>query len=160
MNAQAATRWTGCAGADQTSLAIPRTSALSVRSPVSVGQARDADAPAAERQGLAEPGRHHGALRDELGRTEERSLIVVDQVAVDLVGDDQQVVTVGHLAEGPHRLRGREGAGGVVREGDHDRAQWRTGSPGVGRGGRQRRRVWHTALSGRRGQVKHRGPEQ
>src|SRR5262249_56617811 len=54
---------------------------------------------AAEGQALAQRGRHHGALGGAGGGTEERRRGVVDEVAVDLVGDDDQVVPGRDLAQ-------------------------------------------------------------
>ena len=143
MNAQAATRWTGCAGADQISLAIPRTSDLSA-------------APRSPSGRRATPMRHPPRARDLLSPrssprcaqgsarpTEERSPLVVDQVAVDLVGDDQPGRAGRPPRRGPAPSQGsrgcRWGCPGVTTTA----LSGGTGSPGV-----EPRRVASAAGSG------------
>ena len=87
-----------------------------------VGQPGHADPPAAEGEALAERGRDHRPLRREGGRARERCAGVVHQVAVDLVGDDDQVVGRGDVAEFAHGARAGEPAGRVVRQRDDHRA--------------------------------------
>ncbi len=97
-----------------------------VRQPGGVGP------PAAEGQALAERGRHHGALGGAFSGAEERRRGVIDQVAVDLVGDDAQVVPGRHLAQGPDGGGPGKPAGGVVGQGHNHRADPPPGRPGGG----------------------------
>src|ERR1035441_3027889 len=64
-----------------------------------VWQPCDADPPAAEGQALAERGRDYGPFRRERRWAREGCPGIVDQVAVDLIGDDDQVIGRGDVAE-------------------------------------------------------------
>ena len=64
---------------------------------------------------------------DVLGRVLElahglQRLAGVDELAVGLVADDEQVVGLGHVHQHTHLLRRQDGAGGVAGVGDHDGA--------------------------------------
>ena len=97
------------------------------------------------RQALAQAGRGDGAVREDLGGGEDLP-VVVDQVQVDLVGDDRQVLLLGDPAQlADQRRRGR-GAGRVVRDGHQHRGGGGALGAQPGRGLGQRRRVGHPAL--------------
>jgi len=140
VKARTAACWTGAAGADQISLPTP-----------SSGHPRRADAPPAQRQALGQPGGHHSVLRGHLGGAEDGGGRVVDKVAVDLITDDDQAMRLRHLAQCPDRGRTGQPAGGVVRQGHHDRPD-RAARSGRGRSrGVQCGRVGEPALTRRGG---------
>ena len=88
-----------------------------------IGHPGHADPPAAERQVLAQRRGDHGAVRCDRRRAEHRGGGVVDEVAVDLVGDDDQAVLVGDPAQGPDRVRPGQPAGRVVGHPEQQRAR-------------------------------------
>ena len=107
-----------------------------------VGQPHEPDAPAAERQVLAQAGGDERALREQLRRAHER---LVGEVAVDLVGDDHQARRLGDLAHLAHqRLRG-DGAGRVVGQREHEDARPRADALRLGERGAEMGRVGHAA---------------
>ncbi len=89
--------------------------------PLPRGQAREADAPAAQRHRLAQPGGDHGPLRQECGGA-RRPGAVVDQLGVDLVGDDGEAVAFGQFADGAQLRAPGDGAGRVVGDGEDQHA--------------------------------------
>ena len=86
--------------------------------------------------------------------------LIMDQVAVDLVGDDDQVVLVGYLAQGADRVRPGQPAGRVVGQGDDDRADPASGQPRVPDRRREPARIADPALARRRGHEVAAGADQ
>jgi len=82
---------------------------------------------------------------------EERPRGVVDKVAVDLVGDDDQVVPRRDLAQGSDGGGLGELAGGVVGQGHDHRADPPSGCPGGGDGPGERGGVADAAFARRDG---------
>ena len=99
--ASAAACWIGAAGADQISLPMPTQLAAQPVAERALGQPGHADPPAAQGQALAERGGDDGPLRRHRRRAEHRRRGIVHQVAVDLVGDDDQVMLGGHRRRTP-----------------------------------------------------------
>ena len=115
-----------------------------------VGQAQHTDAPAAQGEVLAQPGGDDGALGREVGGAVHPHFVVVgvDQIAVDLVGDDEQVELAGDLGQAAHGLLACDGPGRVVGHGDHDGVDGAALVAGVGDGGVQQVGLGDPALPG------------
>ena len=96
----------GAARHDQSSLARPVSARRASAPSGAVGEPREADAPAAEGHALAQPVGHEGALRRQLGRAAER-VGIVGEVAVDLVGNDQEVLLARRSRRPPAPARAR-----------------------------------------------------
>ena len=141
----------GSEGADHISLPMPSSRSRSDRPGAAVRQPGHADPPAAQGQALAQRGGDHGPLRCVRHRAGEPGGRVMHQVTVDLVGDDEQVVLAGHLAQRAHAVRAGQLAGRVVRQGQHDGADPAAGLPGGQHRLGQRRGVADPALAGRCG---------
>ena len=109
------------------------------------GQPRDAEPPAAEREVLGQARGDHGPLRRHLRRAEERRRGGVRQVAVDLVGDDEQVVSFRDGAQLADAVRARQRPSRVVGQRDDDRADPAPGAAGGGHRAGQQVRVGHAA---------------
>jgi hypothetical protein len=121
------------AGQARPRLAGDAEDALADLGPPGAGrEARGPDPPAAEREALAEPGGDHGPLRHHLGRAQQSRAPVEDDVAVDLVRDDQHVLLLGDRAELDDHLRRDQGAGRVVRRGQHQQARVPAARPQLG----------------------------
>ena len=128
------------AGAQQR-LAKPRR-----RTPSTGRQSRDAEPPPAERQVLGGPGGDDRPVRRYLRRAQE--IAAVRQVPVDLVGDDEQVVALGHSAQRADRVRRGQRPRRVIGQRDDHRADPPPLAPGRRHRGGQQLRVRHAALAG------------
>jgi len=111
-------------------------------------QPRGTDPPAAQGEALAECGGDDRAARGVERRAGERHRRVVHEVPVDLVGDDDQVVLLGDLAQFPDRPVPGQRAGRVVREGEDDRTDLAPVGAGLPHGGSELAGVGHAALAG------------
>jgi hypothetical protein len=74
----------------------------------------------------------------------------MNEIPIDLVGDDHEVVTACHLADLAHDIRSRQCARRVVGNREHHAAKRPAGGSGLDCGIRESLRVGHAAVPGDR----------
>ena len=96
---------------------------------------RPADPPAGHRVGLADTGDDDGAVGEAGAEGGERDSLpaVEDELVVDLVGDDREIGSDGHVGEIPQLLRRIDHPGGIARraEEEHPRGRGKRGAEGL-----------------------------
>ncbi len=143
----------GCRGARPDLAGHPEQAPAQTVADLGVRQAQDADPPTAQGQVLAQATGDDGALGRVLrGAVHDDAILAlgaeVDQVAVDLVGDDDEIEFAGDLGEATDGLGRGDGAGRVVRDGDDDGVDRTPLFTGVGDGGVQEVGLGYAALAG------------
>ena len=85
---------------------------------------------------------------------------IVDQVAVDLVGDDRQIELAGHLDDPPDGVRGGQRSAGVVGQRDQQRAHLTSPGPRAQDRGHDVLGIRHPSLAGGRRNEQGTRPDQ